>query len=92
MIDWNLVRIQAGGEDLAWNELISKIRGKGRTIQFAEEDSEEFRYLNDMGADANVGGEALFDIILRIDARRIEVLEEFSRDAKEMGNSGESEY
>jgi hypothetical protein len=42
-----------------------------------EEGSEELRYLDFRGANANVGGEAVTHILLRPDPRTIEVWEEF---------------
>jgi len=56
---------------------LDKIRAKRRTIDFVLEGSEELRYLNKMGVNANVGGELMTHILLREDPRKIEVLEEF---------------
>jgi len=61
----------------ASTEPIEKIRTKGRTVVFALPGSEELRYLDFVRAFANVGGEKLDHIILRMDPRKIEVLEEF---------------
>jgi hypothetical protein len=54
-----------------------RVERKGRTITFALNGSEELRYLDVMQANANVGGARLTDILLREDARLIEVWEEF---------------
>jgi len=56
---------------------LAKIARKGRTVVFATAGSEELRYLDVMGANANVGGENLTDILFREDARTIEAWEEF---------------
>lgn len=53
------------------------MRRKGRTIVFVQADSDEERYLDHMGVHANAGGLRLDHILLRVDARLIEVWEEF---------------
>ena len=65
------------GVERASPALIDAMRGKGREIQIAGPGSEELRYLDYMGANANVGGESYTSIILRDDPRQIEVWEEF---------------
>jgi large repetitive protein len=65
------------GKEAANAQLIDLARRKGRTVVFATPGSEELRYLDTMRANANAGGRELTHIILRTDARRIEVLEEF---------------
>jgi RHS repeat-associated protein len=58
-------------------ELIDAIRAHGRTIKFATEGSEELRYLNAMGAEANVGGPGHLHILLRENPSKAAALEEF---------------
>ncbi|MCZ7647466.1 MAG: hypothetical protein M5U26_19785 [Planctomycetota bacterium] len=65
------------GTENASKNLINAVEGKGRTITYAREGSDELRYLNAMQANANVGGEDLRHILLRMDPKKIEVLEEF---------------
>jgi RHS repeat-associated protein len=65
------------GIELASDDLINAVRGHGRTIEVALPGTEEARYLDFMKANANVGGEDLTHIILKPEARKIEVLEEF---------------
>ena len=65
------------GRARASDELIERVRSKGRTIEFAASGSEEERYLDYMGANANAGGADLRHILLRPDPRLIEILEEF---------------
>ncbi len=65
------------GTELASEELLAAVGNKGRTITFAQAGSEEARYLNFMRANANVGGSELRSILLRPNATKIEVLEEF---------------
>ena len=57
--------------------LIQAVEGKGRTITYALPGSDEFRYLEKMGANANVGGPKMTDILLRQNPTKVEVLEEF---------------
>src|SRR5207244_2322485 len=57
--------------------LLDAVRSKGRVVDFALPGSEELRYLEFMEAWANVGGEHMEHMLLREDARRIEVVEEF---------------
>jgi hypothetical protein len=78
------MRMMLRGEDYASATLLEAIQRKHpttqrprRTVVFAVEGSEELRYLDAMQANANVGGADLTHIILRVDARRIEALEEF---------------
>ena len=63
--------------EAASEELMGAVRAHGRTIQIAAEGSEEMRYLDFMKANANVGGEAMTDILLRPNPTKIEVMEEF---------------
>ena len=62
--------------ELASEALLNSVRAR-RTVVIATEGSEELRLLEYFRANANVGGENLTHIILRPDARRVEVLEEF---------------
>jgi len=57
--------------------LLRAVEGKGRTIGYALPGSEELRYLDYMGANANVGGPKMTDILLRQNPTRVEALEEF---------------
>ncbi len=68
---------------LASVELLKAVKRKGRTIVFAEPDSEEKRYLHVMNANANVGGERLTHMILQKDVRHVELLEEFLHGTQE---------
>jgi len=67
----------------ASQEFIGRLRrgnGRGchqRQVVFAEPGTDELRYLETMRANANVGGSSLTHVILRPDARKVEVLEEF---------------
>lgn len=65
------------GTQPATEELLDKVRSKGRDILFATEGSEELRYLNKKKANANIGGETYTHILLREDPRFIEIWEEF---------------
>jgi len=65
------------GTQRATEELLAKVRSKGREILFATEGSEELRYLDKKKANANIGGETYTHILLREDPRFIEVWEEF---------------
>ncbi len=58
-------------------ELLDSMRQHGRTIKFAGEGSEELRYLNAMGAEANVGGPGHLHILLRENPSKAAALEEF---------------
>lgn len=49
----------------------------GRSVTIAREGSEELRYLDAMGAEANVGGPGHLHIILRENPSKAPVLEEF---------------
>src|SRR5207302_6678275 len=70
-------KVAPRGKELATGDFLEAIRRKGRHITFASPGSEELRYLDWMKANANVGGGRLTLILLREDARKIEVLEEF---------------
>src|SRR5262249_53593476 len=65
------------GAEPATDELLAAMKAKGRTVAIAREGSEELRYLDHMGAEANVGGENLTHILLREDPTKIAALEEF---------------
>jgi len=65
------------GKERATNDLLKRIIAKNRTIEYACPGSDELRYLDKMGVNANVGGERLTHILLREDPRTIEVWEEF---------------
>ncbi len=58
-------------------ELLDAVRSKGRTIKFVQEGSDEARYLDFIGAEANVGGETMSHILLRPNPGKAAVLEEF---------------
>ena len=58
-------------------ELLDAIRPKSRTIKIVQEGSEEARYLDFIGAEANVGGETMTDILLRKNPGKAAALEEF---------------
>lgn len=58
-------------------ELLDAIRSKGRTIKIVQEGSEEARYLDFIGAEANVGGETMSHILLRPNPGKAAALEEF---------------
>gem|GEM_PF-951063 len=64
------------GVEPASSELIQAVASK-RTVTFAVEGSEELRYLDYIGAEANVGGENMTHIILRENPSKAAVLEEF---------------
>jgi hypothetical protein len=64
------------GSEAASEGLLDAVRAR-RTVQIATEGSDEMRYLDYMGANANVGGPNLADILLRPNPAKIEVLEEF---------------
>jgi hypothetical protein len=63
--------------EVASEELLRAVEGKGRTITYALPGSEELRYLDYMGANANVGGPTMTEILLRQNPTKVEVLEEF---------------
>jgi hypothetical protein len=67
----------AMGVERALPELLSSMGRHGRTLQIATEGSEELRYLNHIGAEANVGGETMTHILLRSNPSKAAVLEEF---------------
>ncbi len=58
-------------------EFLKQVLAKGRQVEFALEGSDELRYLDSRSANANVGGPKLTHILLREEARSIEVWEEF---------------
>jgi hypothetical protein len=64
------------GSEAASEGLLDAV-GARRTVQIATEGSEEMRYLDYMGANANVGGPNMTDILLRPNPTKIEVMEEF---------------
>lgn len=57
-------------------QLLDAICSKGRVIKIAEEGSEEARYLDFIGAEANVGGETMTHILLRQNPSKAAALEE----------------
>ncbi|MEW6747376.1 MAG: hypothetical protein AB1486_31985, partial [Planctomycetota bacterium] len=57
--------------------LLQAIQRHGRTIDIATPGSEELRYLEAMGAEANVGGPTHLHILLREDPSKAAALEEF---------------
>jgi hypothetical protein len=63
--------------EAASEDLLRAVEGKGRTITYALPGSEELRYLDYMGANANVGGPTMTDILLRQNPTKVEVVEEF---------------
>jgi hypothetical protein len=65
------------GGPRASTELLDMMRAHDRTITFAREGSEELRYLNTMGAEANVGGPGHLHILLRENPSRAAAMEEF---------------
>ncbi|HEX6839866.1 MAG TPA: toxin TcdB middle/N-terminal domain-containing protein [Polyangia bacterium] len=67
----------AMGVEKASPELLGAIQRHGRTIHIAVEGSEEMRYLDWIGAEANVGGPNMTHILLRPDPSKAAVLEEF---------------
>ncbi|HZD69322.1 MAG TPA: hypothetical protein VFA45_10540, partial [Actinomycetes bacterium] len=64
------------GVERASAELIEAV-SKRRTVRFALEGSEELRYLEHIGAEANVGGETMTHILLRENPSKAAILEEF---------------
>ena len=64
------------GVERAGEELLAAIRAR-RTVTIVAEGSEEMRYLNYIGAEANVGGENMDHILLRPNPSKAAVLEEF---------------
>jgi hypothetical protein len=72
--------IPGGGGSGALNasaELLENMVRHGRTIEFALEGTEELRYLDAMGAEANAGGVGTTHILLRQGASKVAALEEF---------------
>ena len=65
------------GIERASDELIERIRSKGRTVIIAKPDSDDFKYLEYTGAEANVGDEGLKHIIVRENPSKAALLEEF---------------
>jgi RHS repeat-associated protein len=64
------------GIEPASEELLKAV-GSRRTIQIVQPGSEEMRYLEHIGAEANVGGETMTHILLRPNPSKAAVLEEF---------------
>lgn len=58
-------------------KLLNSVRQHGRTVTFASAGSEELRYLDYMGAEANCGGPGCLNILLRPNPTKEAVLEEF---------------
>lgn len=65
------------GVEPASQALIDAVKAHGRTIQIAQPGSDEMRYLDYMGAEANVGGVGNTDILLRSHPSKAGLLEEF---------------
>ena len=61
----------------ASSKLLAAVKRHGRTIAVAQPGSEEMRYLDYMGAEANVGGPDMAHILVRADPSKAAVLEEF---------------
>ncbi|MDR4891626.1 MULTISPECIES: hypothetical protein [unclassified Chryseobacterium] len=64
------------GVEKASKQLINNI-SKKRIVKIAQEGTDDFRYLEWMGAEANVGGEDLKHILLKNNPSKAAVLEEF---------------
>jgi RHS repeat-associated protein len=64
------------GVEKASLELLENV-SKKRTVQIAKEGSEDMRYLDYIGAEANVGGANMDHILLRPNPSKAAVLEEF---------------
>jgi hypothetical protein len=58
-------------------DLLAAVERHGRTITVAQPGSEEMRYLDYMGAEANVGGAGMTHILVRANPGKAAVLEEF---------------
>lgn len=65
------------GVEPASPALVARVKQHGRTLVFAEVGTEEARYLDVMGAEANVGGPDLTHIVLRPAPSKVALLEEF---------------
>ena len=61
----------------ASDDLLAAIERHGRTITVARPGSEELRYLDYMGAEANVGGPNMTHILVSANPGKVAVLEEF---------------
>ena len=64
------------GVERASDELLESV-GRKRSVEIVSEGSEELRYLDAVGAEANVGGETMSHILLRPNPSKAAVLEEF---------------
>ena len=64
------------GVEPASADLLGSVAQK-RAVQIVEAGSDELRYLDSIGAEANVGGEAMDSILLRPNPSKAAVLEEF---------------
>jgi len=69
--------IEAAEEAADIERLLESVQQHGRTITFATLGSEELRYLDYMGAEANVGGPGHLNILLRENPSKEAILEEF---------------
>ena len=69
--------VSGGGEEKASVELLEAMEEHGRVIEFAAAGSEELRYLDGMGAEANVGGPGRTNLLLRESPTKVAALEEF---------------
>lgn len=65
------------GREPASDALVELVRKHGRTVLFAEPGSDEERYLDVMGAEANVGGPDMTHILVRPNPSKAALLEEF---------------
>lgn len=64
------------GVERAGSRLLEAVRRR-RTVQIAAEGTDELRYLNSVGAEANVGGAAMDHILVRSNPSKAALLEEF---------------
>jgi len=65
------------GVEPATQELINSISDKGRTIRYVQPGTDEHRYFEMFGIEANAGGPELKDILLRENPSKPALLEEF---------------
>ena len=69
--------IEGAEEAGSIGRLLRSVEQHGRTITFATQGSDELRYLDYMGAEANVGGPGRLSILLRENPSKEAILEEF---------------
>lgn len=65
------------GETIASEDLLQSLTKKGKNIIIAFPGSEEARFLEYFGANANVNTNDINHIVIKPDVRKIEILEEF---------------